>query len=146
MGTPSAGGLYPIDIYIVCRQGTDMNPGIYYWRATAADMVFLRPLPENCDLFSRYAGGAQTQVPFVFFLVARTENITEKYALRSFRLLFLEAGHLSQSLWLLATALKIDFLIRDDFYDHEVSRYLGINPITEKVLTSLMLGGRAQSP
>ncbi|NUN07414.1 MAG: SagB/ThcOx family dehydrogenase, partial [Bdellovibrio sp.] len=146
MGVPSAGALYPIDAYVVCLKSVDMDAGIYYWRAGSQNLIFLRPLPENINLAKNYASEVSDHVSVVLFLVARVDAILEKYGLRSFRLLFLEAGHFSQSLWLLATALKIDFLIRDDFYDDEISRYLALNPRQQRTLTSIMLSGAAKRP
>jgi SagB-type dehydrogenase family enzyme len=146
MGAPSAGALYPLDIYIVCLHAKDLETGIYSWRAGAHDLTLLRPLPSTSDLSKNFFGGLPSNISAIFFLVARVEPVIEKYGLRSFRLLFLEAGHLCQSLWLLATAQKIAYLVRDDFFDQDITRYLALHPLQQKVLTSVMLGGAPSVP
>jgi len=145
IGTPSAGALYSIDAYIVCRNCADMEPGIYYWRSGAQDLIFLRPLCEASDISTKYNSPVHQNVSAIIFLVSRINPVFEKYGLRSIRLLLLEAGHFSQSLWLLATSLNLGFLIRDDFFDQDIARYLGIHPANQRTLVSIMLGGTQSS-
>ena len=122
---PSAGGLYPLELYIVVGNVQGLNPGIYHYRPKQhrLDLIvngdFRR---ELCK--ASLSQDAIQQAPVVFVIFCVFERTTVKYRDRGVRYVFMEAGHAAQNLCLQAISLGLGSVTIGAFSDNEVARIL----------------------
>jgi SagB-type dehydrogenase family enzyme len=131
--TPSAGGTYPLDIYVVVRSGGVsmisggfLAPGSYRYDFRSHCLELVREGDFSGQLSE--AALAQTWVReaalnIVIFGVY--ERTTRRYGERGYRYVYMEAGHASQNIYLQATALGLGTVSVGAFYDDRVKRIVG---------------------
>ena len=136
---PSAGALYPLELYVLATRVRDLQEGVHHFDPYANRLERLGSLPPelaSClvdpSLASRAA--ALVVVTAVFW---RTRV---KYGPRGYRFALLEAGHAVQNALLVATALELAALPVGGYYDARVESLLGIDGVDESALYVLALG------
>ena len=117
---PSAGALYPLEVYVATRAGV--------FRYVPRDHR-LAPVAER-DVRAALHRAALSQeavqsAPAVFVIAADYARTRRKYGGRAERYAHLEAGHAAQNLLLQATALGLAGVPIGAFTDGEVQRVLG---------------------
>jgi SagB-type dehydrogenase family enzyme len=119
---PSAGALYPLELYIVTEEG------VYHYLPEdhALETVKLGDVRESLhNVALRQA--AVLDAPLVFVLTAVYERTETKYGPeRSPRYVHLETGHAAQNLLLQAVALDLGAVPIGAFFDIEVQEVLGL--------------------
>lgn len=138
---PSAGGLYPIETYLMARDVGGLEPGIYHFRPHRFDLEFIRPGDRSIDLANAALGQrivADAQVCFVWTAVV--ERSRWKYRQRAFRYIYLDAGHIAQNLYLAATAAGMGACGIGAFFDDRVNEILGVDGVEETVLYLASVG------
>jgi SagB-type dehydrogenase family enzyme len=139
---PSAGGLYPLELYVLVRSVERLEAGVYHYAALphALEQVRARPLPRPllaaAYLGQPYAGDASA----VVVLTAVVERALAKYGDRGYRYLLLEAGHAAQNLELAAAALSLGACDLGGFVDHDVTELLDLDGDEEIPLSSVAVG------
>ena len=139
---PSAGGIYPLEVYIVVAKGRveDLPNGIYHYRP---DHNSILPVTEG-DFTGDLAVAALDQ-PWVseanmsIVITAVYERTTDKYGERGIRYVHMESGHVGQNICLQAIALKLGVVTIGAFQDEQVQKVLGI-PSNEKPLYVIPVG------
>ena len=94
---PSAGALYPLELYVATREG------VYHYLPQSHRLVVL--LPEDMRLGLWEAGlkqGALREAPAIIVISAVYARTEAKYGLRAERYVRLEAGHAAQNILLQA--------------------------------------------
>lgn len=132
---PSAGALYPLEVYVATAEGVfHYVPSGHKW--TIHSQTDARP-----DLFqAALRQAAVRQAPAVFIVTAIYQRTAEKYgAERSPRYVHLEAGHAAQNLLLEAVALGLGAVPIGAFYDEEVQLVLDL-PIDHEPLYLIPVG------
>lgn len=132
---PSAGGLYPIEHYVVANEVEGLEQGLYHYdvlgraleRLYAGD---LRPPVARAALDQRIAAEAQA----VFVWTAVLERSRWKYGERFLRYVLLDAGHIAENVALAATALGLGTCQIAAFFDEEAADILGVDPDAEPVV------------
>jgi SagB-type dehydrogenase family enzyme len=119
--TPSAGALYPLEMYVATRAGLQ--------RYEARGHRLLRV--GDTDVRSRLRGAALgqeavTAAAAVFIITAVPSRTAAKYGERATRYVQLEAGHAAQNLLLEAVALGLGAVPVGAFEDDRVSGILGL--------------------
>jgi SagB-type dehydrogenase family enzyme len=119
---PSAGALYPLEIYAV------MSSGFYHYdpprhRLARLSPDDLRPALHRAALEQQ----AIREPEVVFVMTASYERTAQKYGTaRSPRYVHLEAGHAAQNLLLEAVALGLGAVSIGAFHDTEVQKVLSL--------------------
>jgi SagB-type dehydrogenase family enzyme len=138
---PSAGGLYPIETYLLARAVEGLDMGLYHFRPNAFDLEFIkagdfaRPLAE-----AALGQGmvANAQVSFIWTaVVARSKW---KYRQRAYRYIYLDAGHIAQNLYLAGTATGLGVCSIGAFYDDQVNAIIGVDGVEETALYLASVG------
>jgi len=134
---PSAGALYPMDIYPVVGAGgvEGLQAGVYHYAAEDHSILLTR-----ADDVRRDVAGAclwQTwiaQAPLNFVITAEYSRITGKYGQRGIRYAMIEAGHIGQNIFLQAQAMGLAAGIVGAFDDEKLTRVMGITKTHEPLL------------
>ena len=120
---PSAGALYPIEIYIAAGNVDDLDPGIY------KHLIHGHRLKKIVDgdkraLLSRAALGQRpvALAPVVLIVCAVYQRVTQKYGNRGIRYVHMESGHVAQNICLQAISLGLKTVVIGAFQDREVQR------------------------
>jgi len=132
--SPSAGALYPLEIYLVKRDG------IFHYipEGHALEKV------SDKDARGELAGAAYSQAfvaeaPADIIVTAVYERIMSKYGERGIRYTDMEAGHAAENVFLQAKALGLDSVAVGAFSDASVAGILGL-PKDRKPLYILPVG------
>jgi SagB-type dehydrogenase family enzyme len=137
---PSAGGLYPLEAYVVGTNvpGMDDHPRHYDpWSST------LERIPSRHDVpvaswYLMEEVGAHAASHLV--VTAALPRLTIKYGPRAYRFALLEAGHATQNVLLAAAALGKAAVPVGGFYDDRVHDALGLDGVAEVALYVVALG------
>ena len=139
---PSAGALYPLELYLVAGEVRELAPGVYRY---VAGKHRLEPVATG-DLRRLLCAAALAQecvavgaAVFVFTAVER--RTTRKYGPRGVRYVHIEVGHAAQNLALQATALGLGSVTIGAFEDAAVARLLRL-PADEVPLYLMPVGLR----
>ena len=138
---PSAGGLYPMETYLVVRAVEGFEPGIYHLRPHAFDLEFLKKGDLARDLAEAALG--QTMVmtaQMTFIWTAIVERSRWKYRQRAYRYIYLDAGHIGENLYLAAGALGLGCCAIGAFYDDRVNGIIGVDGVEEAVIYMATVG------
>ncbi len=139
---PSGGARFPIEIYPVVFSGNkDIPSGVYHYNVKEheLDVLWQRPFTKAqiADLFT-YEWIQNASFALIMTGVFWRNQI--KYGERGYRYVLLEAGHISENVYLTATALDIGCCAMGGMKDNNIERLLDIDGITESVVHSLILG------
>jgi SagB-type dehydrogenase family enzyme len=138
---PSAGALYPIEIYPVANSVEGLDRGIYRYSPQEHSLTlrrkgdFRREMVQCAleqDMFA--------QASVVFILSAVFKRSERKYRGRAQRYILLEAGHISQNIYLVATSLGLGACAVGAFSDDDFNHMLGIDGKEEGVLYLMLVG------
>ena len=137
---PSAGALYPLEVYVVCGDVQDLPLGVYGYEPDGHQLMRIM----DGDKRAEFAGAALGQssvkegaIAFVF--TALYERTTTKYGDRGIMYVHIEAGHAAQNLCLQATALGLGVVTVGAFHDEEVTKLLHL-PADEQPLYIIPVG------
>jgi len=134
---PSAGALYPLDIYGVVGQGgvETLTPGIYHFRPEnhAVELV------KQGDLRSAVAEHALQQMwmaraPLILVITGEYKRSSMKYGPRGVTYTHIEAGHVGQNIFLQAEAIGLKAGIVGAFNNRSVVTTMGLPPSHDPLL------------
>jgi len=126
---PSAGALYPLEIYLVADHIEGLHAGIYRYnyRDHALEALLkgtvLKALASAC-----FSQNWVSRAAAAIIITAVYERTTRKYGSRGERYVHLEAGHAAQNIYLKAAALGLGTTEVGAFDDNAVKRVLGLPP------------------
>lgn len=146
--SPSGGGLHPIEAYLLVQRVGSVQPGLYHYRVDTHGLDLLRPAEALPTEFALTAVAGQQwfdQAPLLVFLVARFERSQWKYRNhpKLYRAITLEAGHLSQNLYLAATQHGLGAFITAAINEVPIEQALSLDPMQQGVMAICGLGPRA---
>ncbi len=124
---PSAGALYPMDIYAAVGLVNDVKAGIYHYIPEEHSISLIlkgdmRGKIAEASLFQMWMADA----PVLFIITVEYHRITIKYGERSIRYALMEAGHIAQNLFLQAEALGLGAGIVGAFHDDKLLKITDI--------------------
>jgi len=142
---PSAGGLYPLELYPMLRRVDKLPDGIYHfdargdalerlragdWSAGASDAFYTWPFIERANA--------------IVCLSASFARMQSKYGPRGYRYILLEAGHVAQNLCLAAGEIGLGTLCMGGFRDARLNALLGLEPEEQGVVYAVAVGNPAE--
>jgi SagB-type dehydrogenase family enzyme len=138
---PSAGGLYPIETYVAAHRVEGLEPGIYHYAVLERVLERLR-----AGDFGRAAAAAALDQPIafeadaVFIWSAVFGRSLWKYGQRAFRYIYLDAGHIAESVALAAVALGLGSCQVAALFDDEANGLIGLDGEEESVVYLTTVG------
>ncbi len=138
--TPSAGALYPLEIYIMVASVNQLASGIYKYDCRKHLLLKTGESDIRAELFD--AGlrqGAIKNAPVIMIICAVYERITAKYGERGIRYTYMEAGHAAQNVYLQAESLGLATVAIGAFHDSQVKQIIHMMK-TEQPLYLIPIG------
>ena len=138
---PSAGGLYPVETYLLVRAVEGLEPGIYHFRPHAFDLEFLKKGGLSRDVAEAALGQQMVMAAQATFIwTALVERSRWKYRQRAYRYLYLDAGHIGENLYLAAGALGLGCCAIGAFFDDKVNAVIGVDGAEETTIYLATIG------
>jgi SagB-type dehydrogenase family enzyme len=133
---PSAGALFPLELYLVLQEGFFHYIPRSYQLIRISDQNFIE------DLTSAALGQqCVRESPAIVVITAVNERIERKYGERGERYAKMEAGHAGQNILLQAVSLGLGAVPVGAFYDDHVRKVLNL-PADQEPLYLIPLGHR----
>lgn len=139
---PSAGGLYPLDVYVVAREVAGLDPWPYHFNPVRHQLERV-PADFEVQTFSAAFFWQEFVVnaAAVLVLAAVFDRTVAKYGDRGYRLVLLDAGHAAQNVLLCAQATGVAATPVGGFSDDALSALLGLDGSRESAVYAIALGG-----
>ncbi len=138
---PSAGALYPLEIYVVAGDVEGLSAGVYRYQPETHELVHMRSGDLRRPLASAALGQSWVRrAPAVLVIASVYKRTMGKYGQRGRRYAHMEVGHAAQNVYLQAAARGLGTVLVGAFDDTEVQDVLGLPPDHEPL--GLMPVGR----
>jgi SagB-type dehydrogenase family enzyme len=140
--SPSGGSLHPSEAYLFVQNVEGLEKGIYHFNSTECHLTKVEAFDRGINI-SDFLDGQYfaNNLSAGVFITSVFEKQWWKYKhSRAYRVALLDAGHISQTLLLSATALGLSTWISGAFNDTKVSKILKIETINERPLLFIGLG------
>ncbi len=125
---PSAGALYPLEIYCSAENVEGIDAGIYKYDPFNHQIGCIKFGFYNKELYKACLYQPQVaDAPLVIVITAVFERTTKKYGSRGIRYVFSEVGHVSQNIYLQATALGLGTVAIGAFEEDMIKDILNAN-------------------
>ncbi|MDH3348944.1 MAG: SagB/ThcOx family dehydrogenase [Desulfobulbaceae bacterium] len=126
---PSAGALYPLELYLVAGLVDSLDSGIYHY---LPDGHSLKQISKG-DFRQKLAGAAlqQTSVADCAAIVVLSgvkERTSKKYGRRAVQYIMIEAGHTGQNISLQAETLDLGTVVIGAFDDEKLKKLIQMPP------------------
>lgn len=130
--SPSAGALYPFEIYLIVNNVQDLPEGIYHYSVLDHSLELVKAGDfsgkiTQAGLDQGMLGAANV----TFILSAIFDRVRHKYGERGFRYTYMEAGHISQNIYLQSISLGLGSVSVGAFLDEKVNQLIGVDGHTE---------------
>jgi len=137
---PSAGAIYPLELYVIVGHMVGLATGLYRYRGREHAL----DAKSSRDLRAEMSAAALTQrpverAPVIFLFTAVYERMTTKYGRRGVRYVDMEAGHAAQNVCLQAVALDLQSVVIGAFQDAAVKQ-IALLPAEEEPLYIVPVG------
>lgn len=138
---PSAGALYPIELYPVINDIEGLDRGIYHYSGPDHSLELVRQGDFRREMVQHGLGqGMLGEANVVFIMSAIFQRTRWRYRERSYRYVLLEAGHIAENIYLSATSSGLGSCAIGAFYDDDFNRMLGIDGKEEAIIYIMVVG------
>jgi SagB-type dehydrogenase family enzyme len=122
---PSAGALYPLELFLVSGDIHDLSQGIFKYNPNRLELI----KQVDGDVRKNLAHAALDQefiekAPATIIVSAIYKRTTSKYGERGIKYAHIEVGHAAQNISLQAVALNLGTVMVGAFYDNKVKEIL----------------------
>ena len=143
---PSAGALYPIDLYLLLRNVRQVDDGLYRYRPNSHRLLHVKPLSEaDWKLHEADAAtwGTNFDASKVNVLISHVYSLhknSRKYGELGLAFGFMEAGMISQNIHLAAGALGLASNCIGSGIKTKREKLLGIDGLSQHCLHQMAIG------
>ncbi len=139
---PSAGALYPVEIYLVAEKVDDLPQGLYHYHPDGHTLEALKAGSLIKKISSAALGqSALKQAAIHVIVTAEVSRTAVKYGDRADRYVAQETGAIAQNIYLQVEALSLSTVFIGAFYDDKVKKAL---KITESPFVIMPVGHRVE--
>jgi len=118
---PSAGALYPLELYVACGNVEHLTPGVYCYQPLTHRLALVADGDRRHAIATAAWGQDWLEQAAAILVIAAVEwRTTVKYGERGMRYIHMEAGHAAQNVLLQAAALGLGATVVGAFSDAEV--------------------------
>ncbi len=147
---PSAGGLHPTEAYLLVQNVDGVAPGLYHYHPVdhALEPLGAVPADETASLALRLVAGQRhfMDAHVVVVLASRFRRTFWKYRnhAKAWRAVILDAGHLSQAMYLAAAERGLAAFITAAVNERDIEATFGLDPMLEGVVAVCGFGWRGE--
>lgn len=146
--SPSGGGLHPVEAYLIVQNVEGLAPGLYHYHAVAHALEPLPDAPVPLAEFAMHAVAEQhwfANAHAMAVLAPRYDRSFWKYRshAKGYRAIVLEAGHLSQTLYLAATDAGLGAFVTCAINEIPLEHAFGLDHASNGILALCGFGWRA---
>lgn len=126
---PSAGALYPLEVYVVAGRVDGLSSGIYKYDPRNHELGLIASGERQVDLHN--AALQQESIrdaAAVIVFSAVYERTTSKYGDRGIRYVHMEVGHAAQNVYLQAISINLGTVVIGAFHDERVKKVMQMLP------------------
>ncbi len=136
---PSAGGLYPAELYLVVRDFAGLPPGLYGYNPLQHALVLLwEDATAHTALVQACYGHAQVAAaPLIMIISAVFERSRWRYRERAYRRVLLDTGHIMANALLVGPELELRIGLTAAFCDERMNALLRCDASDEGALAVL---------
>lgn len=138
---PSAGALYPIEVYPVVHAVEGLDAGVHHYDPFTHELSLLAPGDMRqrvvaAGLHQDFLGAASVTIVLTFVF----QRLRFRYQERAYRYGMLEAGHIAQNTYLAAESMGLGVCAVGAFRDDELNELLGVDGREEAAVYLLSVG------
>jgi SagB-type dehydrogenase family enzyme len=139
---PSAGALFPIELYLVVEHVEELEPGLYHYDPIGHSLTQLKS-GSLAKKVSKAALGQEpiTEAAVIAIITAEVGRTEWKYGDRADRYVAEEVGAVAQNIYLQVESLGLSTVLIGAFYDEKVQKTLDIG---ETPMGIMPIGHREQ--
>jgi SagB-type dehydrogenase family enzyme len=137
---PSAGALYPVETYILLASSEDMLSGVFHYNPTSHTLEKLWNFSGPIDLAEIVGGPEKFGVSALIVLTSVWARSAMKYGDYAYVLSLLEAGHMSENILLVGSALSCSMRPIVAFDEEQIARLLDLDESEEQIIQTVMIG------
>lgn len=147
--SPAGGGLHAVEAYVLVQRVEGLAPGLYHYLPMEHALEPLQAMAadEAGGWAHRFVAGQAwfRDAPVLVVMVARFDRLFWKYRrhAKAWRVVHLDVGHLSQTMYLSATELGLGAFVTAAINDDEIGERLALPPLREGVIALVGFGPRA---
>jgi SagB-type dehydrogenase family enzyme len=136
---PSAGGLFPLELYVINQKiKSGLEKGIYHYNLKDNSLEFIN---NKSDLVKKaFSESFLSKASCVILITAVPGRSSIKYSARTYRYIFIEAGHIGQNVYLCSKSRKIKCCSIGGYCDDVIEKYLDLDPNIEFPIYAIALG------
>ena len=138
---PSAGALYPIEIYLIIQNVEGLEKGIYHYNVLEHSLEFIKKGDFKNEIFK--AGLFQEMflsAPLTLIYTAIFKRTTYKYDDRGYRYIYIEVGHIAQNVSLQCVSLGLSSCVIGAFFDDMVNKLIEVDGKEESAIYIQTIG------
>lgn len=150
--SPSGGGLHPIEAYVLVQRVAGVAPGLYHYHPLRHVLEPLQALSaDDAAALALQVVADQdwfANAPMLVVLSGRVARSFWKYRnhVKAYRVLTLDAGHLSQTFQLLAAEAGLAAFVTAGINEGNIEQAFGLDPLHDAVLAVCGCGAAASTP
>ena len=140
---PSGGAVYDLEIYAAVNQCDGIDGGLYHYDAAQHELVRLADLHEPVRRLLRDAETAAALAcppQILLILASRFQRASWKYSGSAYALVLKNAGVLTQTLYLVATAMGLAPCALGNGDSELFAQAAGLDPLVETSVCELLIG------
>jgi len=137
---PSAGALFPCEIYIISLN-TELSsiPFVFHYYPLNHSLEKLWKV-NRTSLKKAIIQKEPLKFPLIILITAIFAKSTIKYGYRGYRYAFMEAGHIGQNILLISRFLNLNSFPLGGFIEKEINNILDIDGLNESILYMFPIG------
>lgn len=141
---PSAGALYPLEIYLLVGKAEGLSAGLYHYLPEYHALKIIQAGDKRVALSEAALNQeAIKEAPVVIVITAIYQRTKRKYGQRGEQYVHMEVGSATQNVYLQAISLGLGTVFIGAFYDDQVQAVLGL-PKEEIPLCLMPVGDPAE--
>ena len=136
---PSGGALYPIETYLISTALESESPGVFHYNPTDHSLERLWNLPEDFLMKDIAKSPESLKLSSLIVFTSVWDRSSAKYGDLAYQHALLEAGHMSENILLVATALGLNARPYAGFNDERIAELLDLDEDLEQTVHTITL-------
>lgn len=128
--SPSAGALFPIELYVLVRRGEGVYPGFYHYIPNKHHLeISTNSIDEEKLFMASYKQSWVKNAPILIVIASDTNRTAQKYHVKAFQYASMESGHVAQNMMLQSVSLGLGIVGVGAFDEQEIKQIFDIHTL-----------------